>query len=70
MLPRCDAAARPYWRQDWQHDFGGFTKFYEYEKNGKSKTRYLVAYILRPTTSEMDACLCFLLVSEVPKAKP
>ena len=70
MLRRQDATPRPYWLRDWQPDFGGFTKVYEYKKGDEVKRVYLVAYITRPRTKEANACLCFTLVSGMPKKKP
>ena len=43
---------------------------YEYKKGDEVTTMYSVAYITRPRTKEANACLCFTLMSGVPKKKP
>ena len=70
LLRRQDAALRPHWLGDWQCDFGGFTKVYEYNKGDEMKRMYSVAYITRPRTREANACLCFTLLSGIPKKRP
>ena len=70
MLRRQDAAPRPYWLRDWQSDFGGFTKVYEYVKGEEVRRMYSVAYVTRPRTRKVTACLCFTFLSGIPKKKP
>ena len=48
LLRRQDASPRPYWLRDWQDDFGGFAKVYEYRKGDELKRVYSVACIIRP----------------------
>ena len=46
LLPRYDAAPRPYWLRDWQRGFGGFTKVHEYVVDEEVKRMYSVAYVI------------------------
>ena len=48
LLPRCDAAPRPFWLRDWQADFGGLAKVYEYSAKQDVKRMCSVAYVIRP----------------------
>ena len=70
LLCRFDAGIRPYWLRDWQSGFGGYTKVYEYQANGKTRRRYSVAHVVRPRTSTTNACLCFTLLSKISESKP
>ena len=70
LLTRFDANIRPYWLRDWQINFGGYTKVYEYQWGGQLKRVYSVAHVVRPRTATSEACLCFSLMKEVPKHKP
>ena len=67
---RFDANIRPYWLRDWQINFGGYTKVYEYQWGGQIKRVHSVAHVVRPRTATTEACLCFSLMKEVPKHKP
>ena len=68
--PRCGAAPRPYWMRDWQQDFGGFTKVYEYMCIEQVKRKYTVAFVTRTRIARENACLCFPLVSKIPDQNP
>ena len=70
LLTRFDANIRPYWLRDWQSDFGGYTKVYEYEVDGELRRKYSVAHVIRPRAASENACLCFTLMSKPPVDKP
>ena len=52
--------------QDWQCDFGGFTKIYEYMEDTVVKKMHSVAYVISRRTKETSACLCFTSMSGIP----
>ena len=62
MLPRCDAAPRPYWLRDWQTDFEGFAKVHEHRTKYEMKRIYSVAYVVKARVEKETACLCFPLL--------
>ena len=69
MLPRGDAALRPYWLRDWQQDLEGFTKVNEYKSGEEVKRKYSVAFVVRPRNASANACWCFSLVLKIPSQK-
>ena len=70
LLTRFDAHVRPYWLRDWQSDFGGYTKVYEYQHEDQTKRVYSVAHVVRPRTPTTEACLSFSLMKSLPTSKP
>ena len=47
-----------------------FTKVYEHSKGDEVKRKCSVACITRPRTREANACLCFTLMSGIPRRDP
>ena len=60
LLTRFDASIRPYWLRDWQSDFGGYTKVYEYAVDKEVRRKYSVAHVIRARTADDNACVCAL----------